>query len=459
MASVQGQVLDLDEAASSRAGLRRAILLLAWPVAAEMTLHTITQMADMAMLGRLGPESVAAVGLSFRPLFVGMSVFLGMGAGTTAMVARFVGARDYPTAVRATHQAVLSAFSVAFLLALITAIFSRPIIAFMGAEPDVLPLGATYVRLMSPGLLFSFTGMVAASALRGAGDTRTSLRVNAGVNALNIVLNYILIFGHLGFPALGVMGAGIATSIARGLGGTLLLFLMFRGRLVLNLPRQNFFRVDTQMVARILRVGLPAMVERVLFSTAMVLHLKMLATLGTQTVAAATLAQSIEEISILPSIGLSVASGALVGQMLGASRPQTAEQAGWESVRIGLLFMGSMGVLFILFPALFLAIYGAEGQLLLLGQDLLRVVGAFQVPMSISLILGGAIRGAGDTRFVMHVTLFSSWFIRLGLTAIVLFWLGQGAVIAYAMLAVDWLVRTFLLVRRFRGGRWKETEV
>lgn len=459
MATIQGRALDLDQAASSPAFMRRTILILAWPVAAEMTLHTLTQMIDMAMVGRLGPEAVAAVGLSLRPLFVAMSVFLGIGAGTTALVARFTGAADKEGARVATHQSLLFAMLVALVIGSLIGVFAPQIVTLMGAEPDVLPMGTMYVRLMSPGLMFAFTGMVAASALRGGGDTRTSMQVNAVVNTLNVLLNYVLIFGHLGFPALGVTGAGIATSLARGLGGTVLLYLLFRGRLILSLPTRGFFRINIAWVTRLLRVALPAVAERLMFSLSMVIHLRMLATLGTTTVAAATLAQSVEEISILPAVGLSIASGALVGQMLGAERPDEAERAGWESVRIGLLFMGSMGLFFLLIPSVFLAIYGAEGELMDLGRDLLRVVGAFQIPMSIAFVLGGAMRGAGYTSYVMKVTLFCSWGVRLGLTALALFVFNLGPVFAYAALGMDWLVRTLLLTHRFRLGTWKETEV
>ncbi|MFO8060998.1 MAG: MATE family efflux transporter [Bacillota bacterium] len=451
--------IELDAASRSPSLMRRAIVLLAWPVAAEMSLHTITQVVDMAMVGRLGPASVAAVGLSFRPLFFVMSIFLGIGGGTTALVARFIGAEDRNLANRTIHQALLFAAPLSFALAALLAIFSHYVVVFMGAAPDVLPLGSDYVRFMSPGIMLSHLGMVATAGLRGAGDTRTTMRVNAGVNVLNITLNYILIFGHLGFPALGVRGAAIATSTARGIGGLVILALLCRGGLILHLPWPSLNRWDRELVLRILRVGLPAMMERVLNSSAMILQLKMLATQGTTVVAAATLAQNLEELSFLPAIGLSVAASTLVGQMLGRRDPDTAEQAGWQSSYLGAAFMGTMGLLFLIAPRMLLNIYGAEGHLLSMGVSFLRIVGLFQIPMALSNILAGGLRGAGDTASVMYITSFTTWGIRLGLTALVLFVLKLGPVAAYAALCADWFIRAIILGFRFRRGAWKEQEV
>ncbi len=459
MARAAKREVPLEKARSSAYELRRTIVMLAWPVAAEMSLHTITQVADMAMVGRLGPEAVAAVGLSFRPLFFVMSVFLGIGAGTTAMVARFIGADDQPLADRTIHQALLFAAPVAVVLCGLLGVFSQSVVEFMGAEPDVLPMGSIYVRFMSPGLMLSYLGMVATAGLRGAGDTRTPLKVNAVANVLNVSLNYILIFGHLGFPAMGVRGAAIATSMTRGLGGLLLILLLLRGTLVLRIPWRSLFKWDSQLVLRILRVGLPAMAERVMQSMAMIFHIRMLATAGTTVVAATTLAQNIEEISFLPAIGLSVSASALVGQMLGTGDPDTAEQSGWQSACLGMGFMGFMGLLFILIPRVFLAIYGAEGELLKLGVQLLRIVGLFQIPMALSFVLAGGLRGAGDTTSVMLVTTSSVWIIRLGLTALILFVLDLGPVLAFAALCVDWLFRGLVFLYLFRRGRWKFRDV
>ncbi len=451
--------LPLSEAGRSRAALRRLIIMLAWPVAAEMSLQTVTQVVDMAMVGRLGSEAVAAIGLSFRPLFFVMSVFLGIGAGTTALVARFVGAGDRELANRTTHQALLFSAVVAAVLTGLLGIFSRQVITFMGAAPDIIPVGAAYVRITSPGLLFAFTAMVATSALRGAGDTQTSMKVNAGVNALNIFLNYVLIFGNLGFPEMGVRGAALGTTIARGMGGVVILALLCSGRLIIRIPWRGVLKWNFDLIVRLLRVAFPAMMERILFSSAMIFHLKMIATQGTTAVAAATLAQNIEEISFMPSIGLSVAAGAMVGQMLGARDPETAERAGWESSLMGVTFMGSMGVLFLAFPHILLRIYGAQGELMTLGTSLIRVVGVFQIPMAIAFVTSGALRGAGDTGSVMLVTAISTWGIRLGLTALFLFGLGLGPVAAYAAMGGDWLVRSLILTHRFRKGSWKEREV
>jgi len=216
--AVRGR-LPLEEMASNLALLRRWVIRLAWPVAAEMFLHTLTQIVDMMMVARLGSGALAAVGLSFRPMFFTLSIFLGVGAGTTALVARAMGSRRPDEASEVAHQSAMATVVLSTGLAVLFWVFAPSILRFMGAAPSVMPLGVSYMRGLAWGMVFMYTANVLTAALRGAGDTHTSMRVNIFANVLNVVLNYVLIFGHLGFPRLEVLGAALATSISRAAGG------------------------------------------------------------------------------------------------------------------------------------------------------------------------------------------------------------------------------------------------
>lgn len=450
--------LPLEQMARSLTLLRKTILSLAWPVAAEMFLHTLTQIVDMMMVSRLGKAPVAAVGLSFRPMFLVMSVFLGIGAGTTALVARSMGSREPETAGRVAHQAALA--TVAIALAFGAAIWGLApwVQSFMGAETEVLPLGVAYMRATSWGLPFMYVGMVLTSALRGAGDTQTSMRVNAAANVLNVFLNYALIFGHFGLPRLEVQGAAIATSLARAAGGVAIIALVLRGRLAIRLPRR-LLAFDPLVFLRVVRVGIPAMLERVLFSLAMILHLRMLAVEGTVAVAAATLSQNIEELSHMPSIGLSVSASTLVGQFLGHARPDMAEVSGRECVKVALAFMGFMGALFIIWPAVFLALYAPEADVLPVAVTLLRLVGLAQPSMAVGFVLAGALRGAGDTKSVAWATAFSMWGVRLSLTYVFMNFLGWGYAGAWGAMVIDSAVRAAVVGYIFARGRWRKVRI
>lgn len=455
--TVRGR-LPLEEMAGNLALLRKWVIRLAWPVAAEMLLHTLTQVVDMMMVARLGRDSLAAVGLSFRPMFFTLSIFLGVGAGTTALVARAMGRRDPQEASGVAHQSVLATVVLSSALAILFWAFSPGILRFMGAAPEVMPLGISYMRGLAWGMVFMYTANVLTSALRGAGDTHTSMRVNIFANILNVTLNYVLIFGHFGFPRLGVYGAAVATSISRAAGGLAIIWLVLRGRLVISRPRR-LLEFHPAVFWRVVRVGVPATAERMLLSMAMILHLRMVAVEGTIAVAAATLSQNIEELSHMPSIGLSVSASALVGQFLGHGRPDAAERSGRECVRIAVLFMGFMGILFLLFPRIWLALYAPEADLVPLAATLVRWTGVAQPFMAIAFVLAGALRGAGDTRSVMYANAFSMWGVRLGLTWVFMSLLGWGAAGAWIAMTIDTVVRAGIMAVVFARGAWKKVHV
>lgn len=450
--------LPLEEMAGTPALMRRWVIRLAWPVAAEMLLHTLTQIIDMMMVARLGRNALAAVGLSFRPMFFTLSIFLGIGAGTTALVARAMGRRQPREASEVAHQSALATVVLSACLAALFWGFAPAILRFMGAAPEVLPLGVSYMRGLAWGMVFMYTANVLTAALRGAGDTHTSMRVYFVANVLNVVLNYTLIFGHFGFPRLEVLGAAVATSISRAAGGLAILWLVLRGRLVITRPGR-LLEFHPGIFWRVVRVGVPATAERMLLSVAMILHLRMVAVEGTIAVAAATLSQNIEELSHMPSIGLSVAASALVGQFLGHERPDAAERSGRECVRIALSFMGVMGLLFILFPRIWLSLYAPEAELIPLATTLVRWTGVAQPFMAVAFVFAGALRGAGDTRSVMYATAVSMWGIRLGLTYLFMFIFGLGAVGAWMAMAADTAVRAIIMAFIFSRGTWKKVKV
>ncbi|MDQ7793281.1 MAG: MATE family efflux transporter [bacterium] len=439
--------------------VRPGIVRLAWPVFAEMSLQTITQVVDLVMVGRLGAVAVAAVGLSFQPLWLATGVFMGLAAGTTAVVARSVGAGDPGPAGRAAHQSFLLAVALALLVGSAVLAGAATLLRLMGAEPAVVAAGSSYVRLLVPGMVALMCGQVVTGALRGAGDTRTPLKISALVNLLNIGGNWVLIFGHLGFPALGLAGAAVATSLARAGGLVLLLAACFRSNAAVPFPRRGFFRPEPATMARVVRVGLPAALERITNSLGMVLYARVVAGLGTVAFAAHAIALNVESLSYMPGIALSVAASALVGQELGARRPDRAIACGWECLRLALTVMGGMGLIFLLLPGPLVRLYTADPGIVTLGVIALRVVAFAQIPEATGFVLGGALRGAGDTLTVLRITLIGVWGVRLISAYLFVPVLGLGILGAWLAMSLDWLVRAAYLAAHFRAGRWREIEV
>lgn len=439
--------------------LSRMILILAWPVMAEMFLQTLAQIVDMAMVGRLGQSAIAAVGLSFRPLFVGQAIFLGLGVATTAIVARFIGAGEKQNAALAAEQSLLTTSVLALALAAFGWFFARQITLFMGAEGDVVGLGTSYLLGFSPGLFFLMLATIMTSSLRAAGDTRTPFYAGMISNVVNVVFNYALIFGKFGFPEMGVLGAAIATSLSRVVAAAIMAVALVQGRGGLHLDWRGFLRLDWQMIVRLFRIGIPAAIERFVQSLSMMLHLKILATLGTTAVAVSTLGSNVEQLSFMPSIGFSVAASTLVGQRLGARKPDEAEENGWEAVRLSSYFMGIMGVLFLLIPGPFVRIYTADPALIEPAKDLLRVIGVTQLPQAIANTLSGILRGAGDTKVVLQSGILGNVLLRLGLSYLFVVVLKLGLWSAFAAVLVDWIVRAILMTYVVRQGKWKHLRV
>ncbi|MEW6523489.1 MAG: MATE family efflux transporter [Bacillota bacterium] len=439
--------------------IRLAVLALAWPVMTEMALQTLTQMVDMAMVGRLGATSIAAVGISFRPLFIGHAIFLGLGTAATAMVARFIGAGEKSQANHAAEQALLSSLALALAFGAALWLWSDQIIIAMGGTGMLVALGGAYIRGLAPGMVCMLMSIILTSSLRGAGDSRTPMQVNLVANVINVFGNYVLIFGHFGFPRWEVYGAAVATSFARAVALAALLVIAVRGKKAVSISPGRLARPDWNLIRRMFRIGMPAALERVVLSVGLAVHLRLVTGLGTVAIAAATLAGNVEQLSFMPALGFSVASSALVGQSLGARDPARARAAAWESTRLCAVFMGAMGLAFFLFPTGFLRLFTDDPLVLAPGATLLRIVALAQLPTALAQVLAGGLRGAGDTSSVLYITLVSTGLCRIGLTFLLVIMLGYGLSAAWLAVVVDWGLRAFLAWRRFEAGNWQHTRV
>ncbi len=440
--------------------IRKSIFNLAWPVVVEQALATFTHVVDMAMVGRLGAASIAAVGISIQPFMLIFALFGALATGTTAVVARCVGAEEHRDASNALRQSLLLAMGLAVVVGIPSYIFASNVISIMGPEPEVLQLGTSYIRWMLPGLAFMLAAMMITAALRGAGDTKTPMKVNAAINVINPILNFVLIFGHLGLPAMGVRGAGLATSLSRGLGGIVLIYMVFSGKSsALEMKAEDFFTFDWKMTSRVIKVGIPAAVEQFISRAGQILYMRVVAGLGTLAYASHTIAINAESISYMPAFGFATAAAALVGQNLGAEQPEVAERSGWEAWKLAACFMGLMMLVLLGVPGLLMRIYTTDVTVIEQGQDLLRIVAFAQIPMATFFVLAGGLRGAGDTKMMLYISTASIWLVRLSLAYFFVNYLGKGLNWVWLAMVIDWFVRAILATLRFRSGGWKEIDV
>ncbi|MBI4514743.1 MAG: MATE family efflux transporter [Deltaproteobacteria bacterium] len=444
--------------AVSQSELRRVIWALAWPVIITFLFESLVGLVDTLMVGRLGAAAVASVGVGAQ-ILSGVSVAMtAVGTGTLALVARHIGAAEPEEARGVLAQSLLAAalLSVAAITPVI--IWAEPLVALFGVEPKVIELGSGFVRLVMLSIPASAVLFVVGSALRGAGDTRTPLVIGVVVNVLNVAGNYALIFGKFGLPAMGVRGSALATTIAFSAGGAMGLLLLARGTLALTLaPRQLWPHAGT--IRRILAIGYPSAAEQLLMQIGFFFYLWFAARYGTSAVAAYFIGVRILALSFLPGFGFGAAAGALVGQNLGAGDPRRAERAGWEASWLSVYLMSACGLLIIVAARPIARLFVDDDEVVADTVSFIYMLGLAQPLMAIDFTIGGALRGAGDTRFPLITVLVAFYGCRLGCAYLAASVFHLSLVWVWAALIGDYVARAALKSWRFRSGYWKTIEV
>ncbi len=439
--------------------MRQSIYRLAWPVIVENMLMTFVGMADMIMVGSLGPASIAAIGLSNSPVFFATAAFAAISVGSTALVARHVGAEEYKEANLMARQSFMLSvmFSVVFTLGAF--LLAPHIMGWMGAQADVQAIGSSYIRISTSTFAFAIISMIMNGVLRGAGDTKTPMRVNIIANLVNVVFNYLLIFGHLGLPAMGVNGAAAATALSRMVGGLLVLRVLFSGKLVVHISLRDKFTLHWPSIQRMMNIGVPAMVEQLVMRGGQLLFARVVASLGTLAYAAHSIAMNAESLSFMPGFGFATAATTLIGQNLGAKRPDTAEHSGYETAKIAAVIMGVAGIFFFAFPGAFVRLYTDDPEVIAMGSAVLRIIAISQPALACAMVFSGGLRGAGDTRWVLIITTVGIWGVRLVLSYILCIMLDMGLIGAWIAMTADLVLRSILVWLRFRTGHWKTLRV
>jgi putative MATE family efflux protein len=445
----------IDEDTSTK----KVVFDLAWPVIAEQSLATVTHIVDMMMVGRLGAAAVTAIGLTMQPVFFSMALASALSVGTTALVSRFIGSNNSKSAASVLQQSVIISIIFSSVFAVFFYFMAPEVLNLMGAEKEVIILGTGYLRIMTPGFIFMILGFIVTAALRGAGETKIPMQVNIIINILNVIGNYLLIFGKFGFPELGVNGAALATTLSRSFGGMVLLFITFSSYSVIKLKAKNFFAFDIDLIKRILRVGVPTAMEESVRRLAQMLFVRVIASLGTTAFAAHQIAINAESISYMPGFGIAVAATTIVGQNLGAKNPEGAEKGSFEAWKLGSIVMGFMALIFLIFPEQLIKLYTSDPEIISRGALNLRIIAFSQIPMGTHFIFAGSLRGAGDTKAVFYSTAVSTWVFRLLLGYLLVHTFNLGLAGGWIAMVIDWSVRGSYVFYRFKNGKWKTIDV
>lgn len=449
---------NLPDTITSRE-LYKDIMQIAWPSLCELFLTSLVSMVDTMMVGSLGNAAISAVSIATQPKFLFMNLFMALNTGTTAMVSRARGMQDREMADRILRQSLVLVTFIGFFSAIVGYLFAEPMIRFMansGLEDSIIREGTAYLRiqfLFFPAL--SWTQVITAT-LKGSGQAKPSLFYNTLSNLVNICFNWLLINGKLGFPRMGVTGASLATGLGQSVACVIAFGCVFSGRFYCTLHLKNLFQFDRKILSGIVQVGVPSMIEQLIMRFGVIMYTRMVSSLGSVNYATHNIAMNIQSMSFMIGQGFAVSSTALVGQSLGKRRPDMAEHYSRRCRNLGFFVALGIAVLFLVFRKVLVGLYSKEAEVIEIGAYLMLFVALLQPFQANQFILGGSLRGAGDTRFTAFVMLITIVGIRTVLGYVFIEALELGLTGAWIALCADQICRSFIIMGRYNRGKWKK---
>lgn len=438
--------------------LNKNIWLLAVPMVMEMGLVSLFRVADMFWVGKLGPESLAAITIGENIRWALSGLAMGQGIGGLAVVARRIGERDEEGANHATLQAILLALGLAVLLSAVGYAFSEPMLRLLGAEADVMPEGLAFLHVTFAGLAGFLMVPIVNSLFRGAGEARKALMVRMVAYGLGVLVEPLLIFGFGPLPPMGVAGAALSLVGSQWLGFLLQLGILFTGRARIRLDLRHL-RIDPRLMFKIFRIALPSTIQMTLRSFSRATLLGIVALYGTFAVAAYGVAARVFMTVFVPGFGLGNAAATLVGQNLGAEKPERAARSAWLIAGYNAALMLACAAAIVPLAEPIIAAFNDTPGVVALGAEALRVFAVGYVFSALGSVLARGLDGAGNTLPAMVINLLTLWGIQIPLAWLFSSLLGWGTTGLWAGISAANVANGLIFAYWFRRGRWKHREV
>ncbi len=437
----------------------RTNLAVAWPSALEFFLVALISAIDTVMVGSLGHEAITAVGITTQPRFIVIAIITALNVGVTAVVARRRGQDDPMSANRCLRQGILLSAGLSLFVGAVAFTFAPQLLEFAGAQEDVIHNAVLYFRIIVMGNIFLSLSLTINAAQRGIGNTKVSMRTNLIANVINMIFNYLLIGGNLGFPAWGVAGAAIATVLGNVVACVMSFYSVFGHNDFLRLGLSMSWKFDKETVGAVFKVAKGALIEQLILRVGFFSYSKIVAELGTLAFAAHQVAMNALIISFSLGDGLGVASASLIGQNLGSGRPDLATIYGQIGQRLGLVVSAALCVIFISLRIPIISAFDSSPDMLTLCEPLMLIAGFACLGQVSAAIYAGGLRGAGDVNFVAVMSLITIGGIRPVLSWVLCYPLGFGLVGAWIALLIDQFLRLLLGGIRFASGKWASIKV
>ena len=428
--------------------MRKIIYALAFPIVGTNLLLRGVGIVDTAMVGHISAEAQAAVGMSQWIILMMMAIMWAINIGGTVAVANYTGAKDDDNRIASADTAFWSGVLCSFLM-ILAAFFSTGTIAgLMGADANLLEDVISYMLII--GLFFPSKAiiMVVSGIFQGFGDTKTPFRVIIGVNIVHILIGFPLTFGMVGFPRLEIHGVALATGISETIGAGYLIYLAYKKNLL------SFKRFSPNKLKSIIKIGLPIFGERLTTSTMQITYTRLVLLTSISAYAAHTVGMMIEAIAFLPGFGFAQAATTLVGQNIGAKLPHMAKKYSNQALIIGIAVMSFLGLTYWVLPGMWMRIFSNDPEVIEYGKLFCKFAAVLQAPLAITMILAGALRGAGQTRWVLYTTIVGAWFFRVPIGYIFGDYLGMGIFYIWLAMPIDWFVRAGMMFIKYKTHKW-----
>lgn len=443
--------------------LYQDIIRIALPSFVELLLTQLASMVDMMMVGgiggvenpQIGEQALAAVGMTTQPKFLLMTAFIAMNTGVTALVARYKGQNDKENANLIVRQGLLVTFIATVIFSVLGFVFARPLVLFMGSTEETVTTWATeYLQIQMAGFLTMALTSTITAALRAVGDSRTCMIYNMIANVVNVVFNWLLIYGNLGFPQMGVAGASLATVIGQFVAFIMAFGVLLRGNGFLKLEFKLGFKPNKEALSNMIHIGFPAMVEQLLMRVGIIMFTKTVTSLGTTAYATHQVCMNIQALSFMTGQAFAVSATSLVGQSLGKRRPDMAQAYCSKTRTVGLISALVLTIAFIFFGGDIVSLYNKSASVIEIGAKIMLFVAFMQPLQSSQFIISGGLRGAGDTRSTAMITFLTILLMRPSLAALFVR-MGWGLYGAWTAFVCDQIVRSLLVLLRYNSGKWK----
>ncbi|MHC1706804.1 MAG: MATE family efflux transporter [Bacteroidales bacterium] len=438
--------------------LGKAMYLLAIPMVLEMIMESVFAITDIFFVSKLGADAIATVGLTESLLTIIYAIGFGLSMATTAMVSRRIGEKNPEQARNIAFQAIITGSAISLLISLAGIFYSKDMLMMMGANNRIVNEMSGYTTLMISSNIVIMLLFINNAIFRSAGDAVVSMRVLWLANLINLVLDPLLIFGIGPFPELGVMGAAVATTIGRGTGVLYQFYLYAQGNARIKLVRKEL-SVDIQTIVSLIRLSMGGIGQNIIATSSWIGLMRIVSVFGSNVLAGYTIAIRIVVFALLPSWGLSNAASTLVGQNLGAGKPERAEKAVWAAGRINMILMGLIGVFFVLMPDMLIRLFTSDIDIIHNGIKALRIVSFGFVFYGLGMVLMNAINGAGDTITPTKLNFLCFWIIEIPLAYLLaLYWEWNQSGVFYAIVIAESAL-CLISLWWFRQGKWKMVEV